>query len=325
MEAELDNDQLRIVETVRKLLALAGNNPNENEAAAASAKAMELLAAYNLDMALVSKPAAGKRGKEKRKGGLYQWQRDLWRAVAKLNFCLYETRKGTYRGQTFEHELIGRKENVIGTELMATYLQDTVERLTRDEAKARGYNIFAREMIAYREGMATRLEQRLEALRQQKLKEERDRYSGQAGSGDGRGLVLASVLQSEHDANLDVLYGYPEGHHAQRRAESAARQAEAERRAQEALEAARRWAEENPEEAERIRLAKLKEEYETAERRIKEETKRAKRRKQPVIRERSLTAAEQRARLSTYGAGFQKGGEINLDRQIDKSNRGLIK
>lgn len=43
-------DMNKMVEKVRKLLSLAGNNPSEKEAQAAALKAQELIAKYNLDM-----------------------------------------------------------------------------------------------------------------------------------------------------------------------------------------------------------------------------------------------------------------------------------
>lgn len=43
-------DMNHMLEKVRKLLALAGNNPSENEAKAAALKAQELIAKYNLDL-----------------------------------------------------------------------------------------------------------------------------------------------------------------------------------------------------------------------------------------------------------------------------------
>lgn len=39
-----------VLKKIRNLLALAGNNPNENEAHAAACKAQELLAKYHLSM-----------------------------------------------------------------------------------------------------------------------------------------------------------------------------------------------------------------------------------------------------------------------------------
>lgn len=43
-------DMNKMLDKVRKLLALAGNNPSEKEAQAAAIKAQELIAQYNLDM-----------------------------------------------------------------------------------------------------------------------------------------------------------------------------------------------------------------------------------------------------------------------------------
>lgn len=43
-------DMNKMLEKVKKLLALAGNNPSEEEAQAAALKAQELIAQYNLDM-----------------------------------------------------------------------------------------------------------------------------------------------------------------------------------------------------------------------------------------------------------------------------------
>lgn len=52
MKPERTNDK-KILLQIRKLLALAGNNPNENERHAAAEKAQDLLAKYNLTMAQV--------------------------------------------------------------------------------------------------------------------------------------------------------------------------------------------------------------------------------------------------------------------------------
>lgn len=41
----------KILEKIEKLLALAGNNPSENEAISAALKAQELMAKYNIELA----------------------------------------------------------------------------------------------------------------------------------------------------------------------------------------------------------------------------------------------------------------------------------
>lgn len=47
-------DMNKMLDKVQKLLALAGNNPSEEEAKAAAMKAQELIAKYNLDMSSLS-------------------------------------------------------------------------------------------------------------------------------------------------------------------------------------------------------------------------------------------------------------------------------
>lgn len=50
------DSRTKILEKIEKLLALAGNNPNENEAMDAALKAQELMAKYNIELADVEGP-----------------------------------------------------------------------------------------------------------------------------------------------------------------------------------------------------------------------------------------------------------------------------
>ncbi len=176
-DADLTADQLSVIGKVEKLLRLAGKNPNEAEAAAASAKAMELLEAYSLDMSTVEKNSgdAGKRTEEKLIGGFYEFERDLWARIAELNFCWYWSQHtrvwvtkrdekaydllaaahgvredGKPKYPTWEmqalskkkklknqHRLVGRVVNVKSTIAMAGYILGAVERLTRERLAVR--------------------------------------------------------------------------------------------------------------------------------------------------------------------------------------------
>jgi hypothetical protein len=313
MTLELNAEAQAVIAKVEKLLALAGNNSNEQEAASASAKAMELLAAYNLDMAVVGKVAGqtGKRADEKLKGGLYQWQRDLWEAIAELNFCRYWSIKGLAKGASYEHRILGRRENVIGARMMAEYLQQTVERLAR-ERMGDPVRFFVREAIAYREGMAQRLIERLNRLRMDALAEEQRKErearasNGHPGAAPGTAIVLSSVIKSEDDANYDHLYGA--GAAARRDARQAEANAayEAEVRRQQAWDAA------HPEE---VKAREEKRRRERAEWAKKEE--RNARRRKGVSYSRADTPQEERRRYRSYGEGYQKGETISLNRQVD--------
>lgn len=324
---ELSSEALAVIEKVKKLLALANNNPNENEATAASAKAMELLAAYNLDMAVVGKTAKGsQRSDNRRKGGLYGWQRDLWKAVAELNFCMYWSIKGLERGSTYEHRILGSHANVVSTEVMADYLQQTVERLAQEWAKPRYNSVFVREAIAYREGMATRLVERLNALRRERIAEdERKRKEQPTYSGGGNALVLLDVINSEHDLNEDYIYGLEPGTTAKKRAEQEARRAAAQAKADEAFRVQQEWDAAHPVEAAARKAAEKKELEEWWAEYKAKEAKRAARRKEPVQRYRAMTPQEQRAGLHSFGEGMRKANDIGLERQVDADVRRGIK
>lgn len=146
-----------IIRKIQKLLALgtATRNNSEEEAAAAMAKAQELLAAYNLDLAIVEQAAltpeaqARAAASEKRekteidKGALYQWQRDLWKAVAEANFCWYwrVRKQEEYPSRKYKdrHVVLGRESNVLATQLMAEYLIEAMDRLLPFQGPERMY------------------------------------------------------------------------------------------------------------------------------------------------------------------------------------------
>ena len=77
----------RVVERIRKLLALSASS-NPNEAALAAEKAVELAQRYNLDLAQID--GVGSDPYVERTcdvGGASQWRWLLMSAVARANFC----------------------------------------------------------------------------------------------------------------------------------------------------------------------------------------------------------------------------------------------
>lgn len=326
------------IERVRKLLALSRSNPNEHEAQAAAAKAMEILERYNLDVAMVDKEKASggsERNDKKMGGGLYKWQRSLWEAVCKLCFCHYDPIKGLERGAAYQHRVIGSRANVISAELMAEYIQQTIERLAREWAKSQHLNIFAKDAVIYREGMATRIVERLNRLRGERLEadrkrkaEEETRKAHPAYAGSGNALVLADVIATEEDLNNDYLYGYEPGTHARRRKENEIRRAEYRAQYEEKERQDAQWRLENPE-------AAAKRDEEAAAQRARWEKEYArKERARERARERSgyydrqyykTNKDEERRSSPGFRAGYRKGDEVSLNEQVDREQRGAIK
>lgn len=254
----MSEDRDAILQKIRKLLDLSAKNPNEHEAAAAAAKAQELALQHNLDISLAEREGGrdGRREDELVGGGFYQWQQELWGAVARLNFCLYWSQKfrrpngvdskGRRALYGRRHRLVGRSVNVQTTKFMAGYLEAVADRLTRDRFPGRKLD---NHSMSYREGVAYRLRQRLDARRYELLakeREENDRRRNEAeraGVSFSTALVISTLAKAEEDANKDFVYG--EGYSARQmkvRAEAAQ-----ERRENEKAYVA--WAAAHPEEA----------------------------------------------------------------------------
>jgi hypothetical protein len=319
----LTQEQQDVIKKVQKLLALAGNNPNEHEAEAATAKAMDLLSAYNLSMHAIHSTAntSAKRDDKKKKGGLYGWQRELWKAVSELNFCMYWAIKGLTAGSTYEHRILGSEVNVISTEVMAEYLQQAIERRAQTWAKENHYkSVFVREAIAYREGMAHTICGRLQELRRQRLDEERAKSASNPNRGNGTDLVLMDVIETEEDLNNDYINGWEPGTSAARRAKRKAEQAAAQESARKYWEEREEWERNNPEEAASDAKYRAKE-----ARRMKNAGKPGYDDLGYKIRYRNMTAEEHRRSLSSFGEGRREGEKISLNKQASTENRKGIK
>lgn len=336
MTAEIKTaDLARITERVQKLLNLAAKNPNQAEAEAATAKAMAMLEAYNLDMSTLEQGGSdgGAREDSRQRGGMYTYERELWSGIAEINFCMYftlrhydydrRTRSGSPR-LTFQHRFVGRKVNVTSTKIMGQYVQGTIERLCRERFPANN-QFFCSEAVAYREGMADEVRRKLWRRRQEQLRdaeaqeavvEEARRRAEEAGVSLSTALTIADVVKSEEEANYDFLHG--EGSFARRKKEREDWQREAaeDRAAQAAAEAEAeaeytRWAAEHPEEAAREEKKRLARER-------AEERKEARR---TGPRYRSETAEERRRGSSYYRAGRQAGEGISIDPQAGGTSK----
>lgn len=319
--ADLSPEARRAIEQVEKLLRLAGKNQNENEAAAATAKAQELLAKYNLDMSIVeqnSGTSSGKREDTKFEGGLYHYQRDVWEAVAELNFCMYwnmyaydkaKTEKRRRPSYTFQHRVVGRTVNVVATRGMADYLLGAIERLTRERFPEPS-QFFTRRANSFREGLAEtvigKIYDRRRHLLKADLKAERDAKRAaeklqREGVSTATTLTLSTLRKSEEDANTDFLYG--EGTSA-RWAQEEAERAEAKRIRDEQYTA---WARANPEEAR------------------KEEEERRKARRAGGYGRASYRDTKGRD-YGAYYEGQDKGKAISIDPQAEsRKTAGLLK
>lgn len=249
MSQELSPETRKVVEQIQKLLNLAAKNPNEHEAAAATAKAQELLAKHNLDAAAVAgaDTGSGKREELKVEGGFYKHLRDLWEAVADLNFCVYWSQPYTIEGIRTRYErglppiktmitkrrhmLVGRIVNTRSTVAMAQYLEGAIERIVNEKCPD-DQTKYGNWATSFRKGCTARVVEMIRERRQDYLVEEEKKAKAAAraasGASTSTAITVASFAQAEQDANNDFMYG--EGFSAKvaaERADRARRQAAA--------------------------------------------------------------------------------------------------
>lgn len=339
---ELPAETQAIVERVEKLLRLAARNPNEHEAANATAKAMELLAAYNLDMETVKQNTGdgGKRVDESLKGGHFQFQRDLWAAVAKLNYCMYwsmivpvRTRKfvpnstGTgfvpqYREKnTRQHRVVGRIVNARMTKVMSEYLEQAIDRALRERIEESNEQFRGTWATSFREGCADGIISKINARRREMIADEKEKArkaaeaaaeqagheAAREGVSTGRAITLANVVAAETEANLDFLYG--EGYCAK---QAKARADEQQRRAAANAYYAK-WREENPVEV----ALQDAQNRQWAEEDRKREEKNRRRRMNYVPQGNYRASSGYKGDRSAFYEGQDASAKISIDQQAD--------
>jgi len=316
-----DTTENAIVAKIRKLLAIqTAAGATEAEAANAATLVQRLLQAHNLEMSEVeAKAGAGAIHEERRKtdidmAAMYGYQRELMQTIAKNNFCMYfveerkvphERKSGQFRVAK-RHVLLGRKANIVSSEIMYNYLIQTMDRLLPWQGmEKRGKNT-----LLWLAGCTDRLTMR---LRDERRKQERESEQAKAeqkarashpGAAPGENaLVLSEVYSSEEDLNTDALRGLEPGSTARKRKEYDAWYAKwlAERR-------------DNPPAV--VEGAKPKPETE-AQRRKRQEREARQEQKADERWRREYSKMQARVNDPAYQAGVKAGANISLNQQVN--------
>jgi hypothetical protein len=206
-----------VVRKIQLLLQLASRTEgNETEAAAAMGKAQELLARYNLDLSTVQdkvvaggtaeQEAATKRDYAKgSRSALYQWQRNLVRAIAETNYCRYWRVKelcGKPERLRNRHKVLGRTANTVVVLMMVDYLFETIERLLPAEYASLGRR--SQEASLWREGCADRL---IERIREKAEAMRTADYATQGEAGYSTAIAVRNMATAEEVGNYDFING----------------------------------------------------------------------------------------------------------------------
>ena len=130
----------KIVDRIRKLLALAGNNTNPNEAANAAAEAQRLMFAHKIAEAMVDSAPEELRERaephvvdpeESNKTSIMPtWMGCLMAAICKTSFC--EPIQLKREGGIACFSIVGRRSDVEATTYLYRYLRNEIDRLCRE-------------------------------------------------------------------------------------------------------------------------------------------------------------------------------------------------
>ena len=184
-----------IIEKIQKLLALGGNNPNENEATNATRMAMDLLAKYNLSMSeIVASEQEDVSHEDFKPGGrsFPTWKTILLNAICKSHFCNLILRPGTGT-----YIIVGKETNRETAKMMFTYLSNVIDFETKQYLKS---NYFDRSegktySNAFRNGMVKRLELRFVEKKQDIMREQQ-----------GNALIVANPYDLAKRENDNYAY-----------------------------------------------------------------------------------------------------------------------
>lgn len=223
-------DKESAINLIRKLLALSTSS-NPNEAAAAAAKAQELLLKHHLDMSMIEthEDEADMIAREDFVGGDGVWQLSLMSAVAKAYLCRVvrtHERNPSAKGAQFlkRYAVFGRPENIEITKYLYTYLQREIKRLCTEAVTEQGYS-----KLDMAEGLSKSFAAafRVGAVVTIKAKLEEGTRKFEAASDAGRSLIVvtdaALSARVEHDfpdlktaktRNLGSAAGYYAGREA---------------------------------------------------------------------------------------------------------------
>ena len=238
----------KLIAKLRRMLDIGRDaRTTEAEANIAMETAQRMMRDHNLSMAVLEsasgKTAEGRVKDESKINLLYLWKQNLFRAIARTNFCHFEVvKKTTSRGERIGggYELIGRESNVVAVRNMFEYLCQAIERLVVDEVGRSPQDRYTKYAHSFRLGCVERLQERLTERHDQELAKQRAEAEAErvrrahpaaaASSVDADGrpffapvVILEDYAEQERDLNTDLRYGLEPGTTARNRRENKAR------------------------------------------------------------------------------------------------------
>lgn len=202
------DEQARVLERVRKLLALAENAAaSEGERDNALRMAYNTLAKHNLDIAdaRTADVSMDPRGEHHMDLVGYPYVRSICSIIAGLFFCdYYYTQR---HGKQVRHSFVGRTSNAVTAAELSQHVINSVFK----EMRQRYGSTSTAETRAFAIGVVNKLRRRVHDIKAAQVEEQRAAEAPAATAGSAsRALMLVDLYASEALANaayIEQLYG----------------------------------------------------------------------------------------------------------------------
>lgn len=195
-----DNDQNRILNRIKKMLALANDaGATEGERDNALRMAYATMSKHNFDMAQVdavtgakgtSDAAAEKREQIKKLYSELAWAREVSYAIARLFFCHYYFARVSGNRSKVDHCFLGRTSNAVTASEMSAYIVESIHK----EASRFARHLGGQAHRDFCKGAVEKIVRRCHALRTEAETPVTSKEPGMA-------LVLKSFYAKEQEAN----------------------------------------------------------------------------------------------------------------------------
>lgn len=185
-----------IIERIRKLMALAGNNSSEAERDAAMHKAQQLLIAHKIEESEIAAAESTTPIAEwVMRGRNGQWARRIAQSIGKLYFCGYISQA---MGKKVDHIFVGKQTDAEIAKAVTNFVVESVYSEGARQMRARKAN------TSYWTSFVNAASLRIQARVRDMIRD-----SQNAESGASRALVVANLYATAQSAAADYIKNDP--------------------------------------------------------------------------------------------------------------------
>lgn len=189
----------KIIERMKKLLALSANNSNEHEAMAAAKALHMLLAKHNISIEDVQGEDEKEVGKNAIITKCRPWKRRVAKSIAHLYFCNFYYAQSSHRKGYSNYYFVGNDVNRSFAKHIYNMVIKTIERASRKQSRERYGKEVCEFVNSFWSGAAITIEQRCSEMLE-------DAKSGEMVDEDGKNLPALISVYEKAEIEIEGYY-----------------------------------------------------------------------------------------------------------------------